>query len=62
VDNLVTTYCAMGAKIQYVKVPGEHITTAGTGVPGALTYVQNRLNGRPAPTTCTVASAVTQQP
>jgi hypothetical protein len=52
VDKLVATYCAMGAKIQYVKILGEHITTAGTGVPGALTYIQGRLNGREAPTTC----------
>jgi hypothetical protein len=52
VDTLVRTYCGMGAKVQYVKIPGEHITTAGTGVPGALAYVNNRLNGRPAPSSC----------
>lgn len=52
VDTLVQTYCGMGAKVQYVKLPGEHITTAGAGVPGALAYVQNRLNGRPAPSSC----------
>lgn len=52
VDTLVRTYCGMGAKVQYVKIPGEHITTAATGVPGALTYVQSRLNGRPAPSSC----------
>jgi hypothetical protein len=52
VDKLVANYCAMGAKVQYVKILGEHITTAGTGVPGALTYLQGRLNGRPAPSTC----------
>jgi Secretory lipase len=52
VDQLVRTYCAMGATVQYVKIPGEHITTAGTGVPGALAYVNSRLNGRPAPSSC----------
>lgn len=52
VDTLVKTYCGMGAKVQYVKIPGEHITTAGTGVPGALAYVQARLNGSPAPSSC----------
>jgi hypothetical protein len=52
VDNLVATYCGMGAKVQYVKILGEHLTTAGTGVPGALAYVQGRLNGRPAPSSC----------
>jgi hypothetical protein len=52
VDELVRTYCGMGATVQYVKIPGEHITTAGTGVPGALAYVNDRLNGRPAPSSC----------
>jgi len=52
VDTLVQTYCGMGAAVQYVKLPGEHITTAVTGVPGALAYVQNRLNGRPVPSSC----------
>jgi hypothetical protein len=52
VDELVQTYCGMGATVQYVKILGEHITTAGTGVPGALAYVQGRLNGRPAPSSC----------
>jgi hypothetical protein len=52
VDQLVGTYCGMGATVQYVKLPGEHITTAGTGVPGALAYVRDRLNGRPAPSSC----------
>jgi hypothetical protein len=36
----------------YVKLFGEHITTAATGVPGALAYVQDRLNGLPAPSSC----------
>jgi hypothetical protein len=52
VDALVQTYCGMGATVQYVKILGEHITTAGTGVPGALAYVQARLNGSPAPSSC----------
>jgi len=52
VDTLVATYCGMGATVQYVKILGEHITTAGTGVPGALAYVNARLSGRPAPSNC----------
>jgi hypothetical protein len=52
VDDLVQTYCDMGATVQYVRILGEHITTAGTGVPGALAYVNDRLNGEPAPSTC----------
>jgi hypothetical protein len=42
----------MGATVQYKKIPGEHITTAGTGVPGALAYLKDRLAGRPAPSNC----------
>jgi len=52
VDELVATYCGMGAKVKYVKILGEHITTAGTGVPGALAYVNDRLNGKAAPSSC----------
>jgi len=52
VDGLVATYCGMGAKVKYVKIFGEHITTAGTGVPGALAYVHDRLRGKPAPSSC----------
>jgi hypothetical protein len=52
VDRLVATYCGMGATVKYVKILGEHLTTAGTGVPGALAYVNDRLNGRPAPSSC----------
>jgi hypothetical protein len=52
VDALVDTYCGMGADVQYVKILGEHITTAGTGVPGALAYVKDRLAGKPAPSSC----------
>lgn len=52
VDQLVATYCGMGAKVKYVKILGEHITTAGTGVPGALAYVNDRLRGKAAPSSC----------
>lgn len=52
VDQLVATYCAGGSSVQYQKILGEHITTAGTGVPGALTYLTDRLAGKPAPSNC----------
>jgi hypothetical protein len=52
VDALVAKYCGMGASVTYVKILGEHITTAGTGVPGALAYLNARLAGRPAPSDC----------
>jgi secretory lipase len=52
VDALVGKYCGMGAAVTYVKIPGEHITTAATGVPGALAYVNARLAGLPVPSNC----------
>lgn len=52
VDALVDRYCGMGATVTYVKILGEHITTAGTGVPGALAYLNARLAGRPASSNC----------
>lgn len=52
VDELVDTYCAAGSSVQYRKIFGEHITTAGTGVPGALAYLANRFAGKPAPSNC----------
>lgn len=52
VDALVDKYCGMGATVQYVKILGEHITTAGTGVPGALAYLNGRFAGRPVPSDC----------
>lgn len=52
VDALVGKYCGIGASVKYVKILGEHITTAGTGVPGALAYLNARLAGRPAPSDC----------
>ena len=47
----VAEWC-LETTVEYVKIPGEHITTAGTGVPGALAYLQARLAGQPAPSTC----------
>jgi hypothetical protein len=52
VDALVGKYCGMGASVKYVKILGEHITTAGTGVPGALAYLNARLAGKSAPSDC----------
>lgn len=52
VDKLVRTYCAKGSPVQYQKIPGEHLSTAGTGVPGALAYLKDRLAGKPAPSNC----------
>ncbi|MGI8679627.1 MAG: lipase family protein [Jatrophihabitans sp.] len=53
VDSLVAKYCAAGTKIQYLKYPlAEHISAAIEGLPAALTYIQGRFAGLPAPATC----------
>jgi hypothetical protein len=38
----------MCATVQYVKILSEHLTTAETGAPGALAFVNDRLAGHPA--------------
>ena len=53
VDKLVAKYCAEGVTIQYRRIPvGDHVTVAVQGAPGALAYVNDRLAGKPAPSTC----------
>lgn len=51
-DKLVQKYCAEGLTVDYVKIPGEHVTTLATGFPGAVTWLAGRFAGKPAPTTC----------
>lgn len=53
VDKLVAKYCAEGVTIQYSRIPiGDHVTVAVQGAPGALAYVNDRLAGKPAPSSC----------
>ncbi|WP_101606969.1 lipase family protein [Amycolatopsis sp. BJA-103] len=53
VDKLVAKYCAAGVKIKYDRIPvGEHVTVAVQGAPGALAYVNDRLAGKPVPSSC----------
>lgn len=52
VDQLVSTYCAQGQKVQYRRVAlGDHITLA-LSPGGSMSYVLDRLNGKPAPSNC----------
>jgi len=53
VDKLVAKYCAEGVTIQYRRIlVGDHVTVAVQGAPGALAYVNDRLAGKVAPSTC----------
>lgn len=50
--ELYQQQCAMGAVAVYRSVFGEHLTAALTGYPGALAWLDQRLQGVPAPNEC----------
>jgi triacylglycerol lipase len=53
VTSLVAHYCAAGETIQYERFPlAEHISAEAEGLPGAISYIEARFNGKPAPSTC----------
>lgn len=53
VDEMVADYCAQGATIDYYRDPAtEHLTGAAVFFPMALSYIQGRFAGQPAPNTC----------
>jgi len=52
-QRLLADYCARGARVQYVEIPGvEHITGGAVGAPGAVNWLADRFARRPAPDTC----------
>lgn len=50
--NLFHEQCALGANASYREVPGEHVIGEVTGFTGALTWLDARLRGVPAPNGC----------
>ena len=50
--ELYRDQCALGAVAVYRSVPGEHFIASGTGYPGAMDWVDQRLRGVPAPDEC----------
>ncbi|MFZ2240180.1 MAG: lipase family protein [Gordonia amarae] len=50
--NLFAEQCRLGANVTYREVPGEHFLATVTGYPDALTWLDNRLQGKPAPDNC----------
>lgn len=50
--NLFHDQCAMGVPAVYRSVPGEHFIAAVAGYPGAMSWVDQRLRGIPAPNEC----------
>jgi pimeloyl-ACP methyl ester carboxylesterase len=53
VQNLRRTWCRGGARVQfYTDFLSEHTVLAGTGAPAAVSYLDDRFAGRPAPSNC----------
>lgn len=52
VDALVNKYCAAGVKVTYKRTVNDHLLLAVTGYGNAFSFLKDRLNGLPAPTTC----------
>lgn len=51
-DNLVKTYCAAGAKVQYDRLSGVGHVLGAPKLSNGLTYIIDRFNGKAAPTNC----------
>lgn len=52
VDALTQQYCRQGVKVQYTRTFNDHLLLAVTGFGKAFAYLQDRLDGRPAPSNC----------
>jgi hypothetical protein len=50
-DNLVATYCAGGAKVQYKRYLADHVTGA-LNLSSGLSYLKDRFAGKAATSTC----------
>ncbi|QIS04024.1 lipase [Nocardia brasiliensis] len=53
VVNTIQRWCAAGAKVQSEQIPvPDHLTAAVLGIPAALSWLDARLRGEPAPSNC----------
>jgi hypothetical protein len=50
--ELKQTYCAKGTKVSFDLYPAEHIATVFQAAPKALSWIGDRMAGKPAPDTC----------
>ncbi len=51
-DNLITTYCSGGAKVQYKRLVGSDHLLGAAQLSNGLTFLKDRFAGKAAPTTC----------
>ncbi|WP_375336111.1 lipase family protein [Nocardia sp. SYP-A9097] len=53
IDNTDRRWCAAGVRVQTLQVPApEHLSSAVLGAPEALMWLNDRVHGEPAPSTC----------
>jgi hypothetical protein len=52
VDQLVQTYCRAGVKVQYERTINDHLILPFTGFGGAVDFISDRFEGKPAPSQC----------
>ncbi|WP_433521233.1 lipase family protein [Nocardia pseudovaccinii] len=53
IDHVDSRWCAAGVQVQTLQVPAfEHLSAAVIGAPEVLTWLNARILGEPAPTTC----------
>ncbi|MFR9751455.1 lipase family protein [Nocardia sp. 004] len=53
IDNTIRRYCAAGARVQYELYPSpDHLSAAVLGMPAALSWLDARVRGEPAPSNC----------
>jgi hypothetical protein len=53
IDNTKRRWCAAGVPVQTVQVPApEHLSAAVLGAPELFVWLESRVRGEHAPTTC----------
>jgi hypothetical protein len=55
-------WCSLGVKDDFQLTPGEHLFTDPTAVPYVIKWVEERFEGKEAPSTCGQHSSVTELP
>jgi hypothetical protein len=60
--ELHEAWCSLGVKDDFNLYPGEHLLTDPTSVPEVMKWIEERLEGKAAPSTCGQHSSATELP
>jgi pimeloyl-ACP methyl ester carboxylesterase len=60
--ELHEAWCSLGVKDDFQLFPGDHLLTDPTAVPYVMKWIEERLEGKPAPSTCGQHSSVSELP